>query len=162
MWGIKDLCRGSCWRQKKKTLRVLVLYFASTHWGICSTISSPLPFKAQFRPQQLDDLAHGLIDVTLLNASHKPLQQLHGEELALLTQPRTHQGGCTCRKREVIVTRKERWITFCSQSCVLRPCAGERSVTNGTLKLNYAWIHFHVNTRPWAKLLFLQCVFHKT
>lgn len=152
MWGIKDLCRGSCWRHKN-TFQSSGSYFPTTYWGIYSTISPPLPFKAQFWPQQLDDLAHGLIDITLLNASHKPLQQLHSEELTLLTQPRTHQGVCTCTKQEINVTQKERRFASCSQSCTLRYCTGERSVTNGTPNLNYAWFHLHVNTQPWSKTL---------
>lgn len=53
-------------------------------------ISSPLSFETQLWPKELDDLAHGLIDITLFNASHKTLQKLHGEELAFFTQPRAN------------------------------------------------------------------------
>lgn len=60
-------------------------------------VSSPLSFKAQLRPQQLDDLAHRLVDVAFLDASHKTLQQLHGEELPLLTKAGAHQGVCACQ-----------------------------------------------------------------
>lgn len=38
------------------------------------SVQAPLSLKAHLWPQQLDDLAHGLIDITLLNAPHKTLQ----------------------------------------------------------------------------------------
>lgn len=63
-------------------------------------MSLPLSPKTQLRPQELNDLAHGLIDITLLNAPNKTLEKLHGEELALFAQPRAYEGVSTCKEKE--------------------------------------------------------------
>lgn len=91
-------------KKKKKSIKLSIHTVFNTWLYTKPFISSPLSFKTQLWPQQLDDLAHGLIDIALLNAPHKTLQQLHGEELAFFTQPRANQGVCTCREREIKVT----------------------------------------------------------
>lgn len=102
-------------------------------------ISWPLSFKTQLRPQQLDDLAHGLIDITLLNASHKTLQELHSEELAFFTQPGANQGVCTCREPEIKVTPIKGSFTSITPNQLWKYCTDKGGITNRSPELNYAW-----------------------
>lgn len=78
--------------------------FNLLHTVPTSLLRSPLSLEAQLGPQQPDDLAHGLIDVAFLDAPHEALQQLHGEELAFLAEPRADQRVGTCVDGEMQVS----------------------------------------------------------
>lgn len=98
--GIINLCTGSFKGRKNKCYWLSVQVISPSWLQTKLFIPSPLSFEAQLGPQQLDDLTHGMIDVTLLDASHKTLQELHSKELAFLTQSGADEGVGTCKERE--------------------------------------------------------------
>lgn len=87
---------------ERKSLKWDFFFFTISHiWLLVQVrVYWPLSFKTQLWPQKLNDLAHRLVDVAFLGASHKTLKQLHGEELPFFTKARAHQGVCACKEEK--------------------------------------------------------------